>query len=297
MKKVLIVEDDSIVAHIYKTRLEKEGYEVEIAPDGQSGFYRIHEFEPDAVLLDLMLPKMNGVEILKKIRAQAKFGKIPIVVFTNAYVANMINESFVAGATMVFNKATLTPRQILDSLHNALHPPAQTAAAAAQTDARAVTAGASQSEPERFDAESWSEGSFHSGQQTVKVDAPPAPSPAPAPAAASPSPAPVYANQVETHSSAAVMAHPDPTEDEDSEFQADLLKSFLESSPELLVGLRKITQDFSKAQDDTSRLANLLELYRKVHALTGSAGIAGLRNISKMAAAVEVLLKDLYEKP
>src|SRR6266480_596599 len=125
MKKVLIVEDDSIVAHIYKTRLEKEGYEVEIAPDGQSGFYRIHEFEPDAVLLDLMLPKMNGVEILKKIRAQAKFVKIPIIVFTNAYVANMINESFVAGATMVFNKATLTPRQIIDSLHNAIHPMAQ----------------------------------------------------------------------------------------------------------------------------------------------------------------------------
>src|SRR4029078_13212013 len=99
-----------------KPRLEKEEYQVEVAADGQSGFYRIHEFEPDAVLLDLMLPKMNGVEILKKTRAQSKFGKIPIIVFTNAYVANMINESFVAGATMVFNKATLTPRQIIDSL-------------------------------------------------------------------------------------------------------------------------------------------------------------------------------------
>src|SRR5438034_10052318 len=118
MKKVLIVEDDSIVVHIYKTRLEKEGYEVEIAPDGQSGFYRIHEFEPDAVMLDLMLPKMNGLDILKKIRAEAKFSKIPVVVFTNAYVPNMINEAFQAGATQVFNKATLTPRQILDALNN-----------------------------------------------------------------------------------------------------------------------------------------------------------------------------------
>ena len=67
--------------------------------------------------------------------------------------------------------------------------------------------------------------------------------------------------------------------------------------PEALVGLRKLTQEFIKAQDETSRLEQLLEVYRKVHALTGSAGIAGLRNISKMAAAVEVLLKDLYEKP
>src|SRR5882672_4013495 len=120
MKKILIIEDDPIVAHIYRTRLEKEGYEVEIAPDGQSGFYRIHEFRPDAVLLDLMLPKMNGVEILKKIRAQGQFCKTPIIVFTNAYVPNMIHESFGAGATQVFNKATVNPRQILDALHLAI---------------------------------------------------------------------------------------------------------------------------------------------------------------------------------
>src|SRR6185295_16518040 len=120
MKKVLIIEDDPIVAHIYRTRLEKEGYEVEIAADGQSGFYRIYEFRPDAVLLDLMLPKMNGVEILKKIRAQAQFQQTPIIVFTNAYVPNMIHESFQAGATQVFNKATLTPRQIIEALHTSL---------------------------------------------------------------------------------------------------------------------------------------------------------------------------------
>jgi DNA-binding response OmpR family regulator len=98
-KKILIIEDDPIVAHIYRTRLEKEGYEVEICADGQAGFYRIHEFHPDGVLLDLMLPKMNGVEILKKIRAQSQFNKTPIIVFTNAYVPNMIHESFQAGAT------------------------------------------------------------------------------------------------------------------------------------------------------------------------------------------------------
>src|SRR5438093_2348041 len=115
MKKVLIIEDDPIIAHIYKNRLEKEGYRAEIAADGQSGFYRIHEAPPDVVLLDLMLPKMNGVDILKKIRAESRFAKTPVIVFTNAYVPNMINESFQAGATLVFNKATLTPRQIVDS--------------------------------------------------------------------------------------------------------------------------------------------------------------------------------------
>src|SRR5580765_1543515 len=171
MKKVLIVEDDTIVAHIYRTRLEKEGYEVEIAVDGQSGFYRIHEFEPDAVLLDLMLPKMNGVEILKKIRAQAKFKTVPIIVFTNAYVANMINEAFVAGATLVFNKATLTPRQILDALHNAIHP----SALAPNDQSGRPPARPDEGNPKRsenWSQENWSESSFHS--------APPASVPAPA---------------------------------------------------------------------------------------------------------------------
>src|SRR5882672_10451387 len=122
MKKILIIEDDPIVAHIYRTRLEKEGYQLEVAQDGQTGFYRIHEFRPDAVLLDLMLPKMNGVDILKKIRAQGQFCKTPIIVFTNAYVPNMIHESFGAGATQVFNKATVTPRQILDAIYSAIYP-------------------------------------------------------------------------------------------------------------------------------------------------------------------------------
>src|SRR6059058_5100808 len=120
MKKIIIVEDDPVIAHIYQTRLEKEGYQVEVAADGQKGFYRIHEFTPDAVLLDLMLPKMNGVEILKKIRAQAQFNQTPIIVFTNAYVPNMIQEAFQAGATLVFNKATLTPRQLLDALNTTI---------------------------------------------------------------------------------------------------------------------------------------------------------------------------------
>lgn len=116
MKKVLIVEDDQIVAHVYKSRLEKEGFQVEVAPDGQIGFYRLHEIKPDAILLDLMLPKMNGIDLLKKARAVREFQSLPVYVFTNAYVANMINDAWSAGATAVYNKSCVTPRQIIDVL-------------------------------------------------------------------------------------------------------------------------------------------------------------------------------------
>ena len=260
MKKILIIEDDPIVAHIYQTRLEKEGYEVEISHDGQSGFYRIHEFKPDAVLLDLMLPKMNGVEILKKIRAQSQFGQTPIIVFTNAYVPNMIHESFQAGATQVFNKATLTPRQIIDALQNAIAyatgQPLPNPAPGTGTDTDAPLAAKA--------AAPSGEAPFHDG---------------------APKQAPV-SNIVQI------------TEVEgDAKFQAELLKKFIDSAPDTLALLRKGMQEFTKTQDEASRLPFVLELYRKVHALTGSAGLAGLHDISQMAAALEVLLKELYEKP
>ncbi len=289
MKKVLIVEDDPIVAHIYKSRLEKESYEVEIAADGQSGFYRIHEFGPDAVLLDLMLPKMNGVDILKKIRAEVKFNKTPIIVFTNAYVPNMINESFLAGATLVFNKATLTPRQIIDALHNAifLSPNPASDSSSTKFQAHATQTETERSQGARVMPETLTEASFHSAPPAFARTNETAPAPVPQTVTASTAVA----------AATTVMAPPEQVEPDDSEFQAELLKSFLESTPDALVVLRKTTQDFSKAQDETTRLNHLLELYRKVHALTGGAGIAGLRNISKMAAAVEVLLKELYEKP
>ena len=105
------------------------------------------------------------------------------------------------------------------------------------------------------------------------------------------------ASPTQTESTAALLVSPaDPTA-EDSESQLEILNGFVQARPELLAGLRKSMQELSKAQEEGSRSTTLLELYRKVHSLTGSAGIAGLRNISRMAAATEALLKELQEKP
>ncbi len=122
MKKILIIEDDPIVAHVYRSRFENEGFQVEVAVDGQAGYYRLYETKPDALVLDLMLPKLNGIDLLKKIRAVREFEKLPVIVFTNAYVANMIHESISAGASGVYNKSTATPRQIIDVLNTLLSP-------------------------------------------------------------------------------------------------------------------------------------------------------------------------------
>jgi len=115
MKKILIIEDDPIAAHVYRKRLEKEGYQVTVAGDGQSGFDRLIEFRPDGLLLDLMLPKTSGIDLLKAIRNLEFFQKFPVVAYTNAFIPQMIEQALAAGATKVFDKLTMTPAMLAEA--------------------------------------------------------------------------------------------------------------------------------------------------------------------------------------
>ena len=85
--------------------------------------------------------------------------------------------------------------------------------------------------------------------------------------------------------------------DPDEAFQAELLKTFIGLAPEYLTNIRQSLREFRKVVSEADPLPHLLELYCRVHALAGSAGIAGLHYVSEMTAALEVLLKDLYDKP
>jgi PleD family two-component response regulator len=83
----------------------------------------------------------------------------------------------------------------------------------------------------------------------------------------------------------------------DVEFQAELRKSFTDSLPATLGALRTLLQALIKCDNETARLKQIQDLYRRIHALTGNAGISGLLQIAHMADALEALLKELYEKP
>ena len=113
MKRILIMEDDPVTAHVYRTRLEKEGYEVTVAPDGQTGLARFSELRPDGVLLDLMMPKAGGIDVLKKIRAMDDFKNLPIIAYTNGFVPKMVEDALAAGATRVFDKSTVTAPMVI----------------------------------------------------------------------------------------------------------------------------------------------------------------------------------------
>jgi CheY-like chemotaxis protein/HPt (histidine-containing phosphotransfer) domain-containing protein len=135
MKKILIIEDDQIVANIYRNKFSVEGFQVEVASDGPSGLEILKSFRPDAVVLDLMLPGMTGVEVMKKVRALPEFQKLPIIVFSNTYLTNMVQEAWKAGATKCLSKANCTPKQLIDVVRNSVTRNGVTTSPKAPTEA------------------------------------------------------------------------------------------------------------------------------------------------------------------
>ncbi|EEF57373.1 response regulator [Pedosphaera parvula] len=117
-KKILIVEDDQLVANIYRNKLSVEHFQVEIALDGHHGFELIKSFRPDVVILDLMLPKVTGIDLLKKVRAQQDLKHLPVIVFSNTYLSNMVQEAWKAGATKCLSKSNCTPMQLVELVRN-----------------------------------------------------------------------------------------------------------------------------------------------------------------------------------
>src|SRR6266566_4407147 len=109
MKKMLIIDDDRIVASIYRNRFQAEGFQVQLADDGESGLAAVKQFRPDLVILDLMLPKLSGVEVLKRIRADQTTKALPVIILSNAYLTGAVQDAWNAGANQCVVKASCTP--------------------------------------------------------------------------------------------------------------------------------------------------------------------------------------------
>jgi CheY-like chemotaxis protein len=103
--KILIVEDDAVTARIYGQWLAKAGYEIKTAKTGPEALAQVGLWEPDGVLLDLMLPNLNGLEVLTRIRSEAS--ALPVIMCTNAFSAAVRDRGLAAGATRVLDKSLL----------------------------------------------------------------------------------------------------------------------------------------------------------------------------------------------
>src|SRR6185369_13560136 len=116
MKKILIIDDDKFTSDIYRDKFKSAGYEAEVTGDGNSAMDRLKGSPPDVVLLDLMLPEVNGVEVLKFIRAQESTRALPVIVFTNSYAGGLVQAAREAGANKCLSKAMCTLAQLVDEV-------------------------------------------------------------------------------------------------------------------------------------------------------------------------------------
>jgi DNA-binding response OmpR family regulator len=111
MYKIFIIEDDEIVAEIYKDKLQSEGYHVEVAHDGESGYLRLKTFKPDLLLLDMMIPELAGVDILRMLRGKVAFKDLPVIAFSGS--DELLEDARRLGATRVLSKGEYVPNQIV----------------------------------------------------------------------------------------------------------------------------------------------------------------------------------------
>jgi CheY-like chemotaxis protein len=131
-KRILIVDDDQVIANIYQNKFRMAGYEAEVAGDGESALEMLLKAPPDLVLLDLSLPGMNGVELLKRIRSRPETHALPVIVFSNCFLPSLMQAAWKAGTTRCLAKANCTPRDVLEIVGKVFNAdkPAKTAGAA-----------------------------------------------------------------------------------------------------------------------------------------------------------------------
>src|SRR6056297_2449377 len=116
--KILIIEDERPLADLLASKLKKEGYEIENAYDGDEGYKKIKSWEPDLILLDIIMPKMDGYEVMEKINEEER--EIPVIVISNSGQPVEIEKTKKLGAVDHLIKTEFSPTDVLDKVNNYL---------------------------------------------------------------------------------------------------------------------------------------------------------------------------------
>jgi CheY-like chemotaxis protein len=120
MKRVLIVDDNRMLANLYRSTIVGAGFGVEVAHDGEAAMTAARRVKPDLVLLDLMMPRMSGLEVLTALRADPTLGSVPVIVFSNSFTPERTEQLWQAGVTQLLVKASSSPRVVLDAIRTAI---------------------------------------------------------------------------------------------------------------------------------------------------------------------------------
>jgi DNA-binding response OmpR family regulator len=118
-QRILIVDDEPHIRRLLATRLETEGYEVEEADDGEQGLRTVQEFGPDLVILDLVMPGANGLEVLSRIRADPESNTLPVIILT-AKGQDSDRDLALAGGASDFVTKPFSPMKLLARIREIL---------------------------------------------------------------------------------------------------------------------------------------------------------------------------------
>jgi DNA-binding response OmpR family regulator len=119
-KTILIIEDDKFLRELIARKLIKEGYEISEAIDGEEGIKKIKEEKPDLILLDLILPGIDGFEVLARIKEDPALAAIPVIILSNLGQKEDVEKGLKLGAVDYLIKAHFTPGEIIEKIKNAL---------------------------------------------------------------------------------------------------------------------------------------------------------------------------------
>ncbi|MCD6271073.1 response regulator [bacterium] len=115
-KKILIIEDEEILLDLLKKKLSSLGYEVYTAKDGKAGLEAIKEVVPDLVLLDIIMPKMGGFEVMEKLQEDESLKAIPVIVISNSGQPVELNKAKELGAKDWLIKTEFDPKEVIEKV-------------------------------------------------------------------------------------------------------------------------------------------------------------------------------------
>ena len=120
MTTIFLIEDDTVVVQVYRAKLLREGFGVEVAGDGLVAVRMLAAMKPDVVVLDLMMPKLNGVDVLKYIRSTPALQDTPVIILSNAHMTRLAQEAAAIGAERALLKSSCTPSQLIEVINDLL---------------------------------------------------------------------------------------------------------------------------------------------------------------------------------
>ncbi len=115
-KKILIVEDEEILLDLLQKRLKKEGYDVLLARNGEEGLKMIKEERPDLVLLDIIMPKMSGFQVMEEMNKEESLKEIPVIIISNSGQPVEIGRAQQLGAKDWLIKTEFDPKEVLEKV-------------------------------------------------------------------------------------------------------------------------------------------------------------------------------------